>query len=337
MRSLWKQPMFVIGFSFMAFMLIVSFGYTLIFHDSIRKFFYLVNSHQKITEAAPLHPRWYLPFGTDAQGYDMLAKMIIGAKFTILASAAVALLRMILAIPIGFFLGTYINHSRKYVNGLVDPIHYFPLTIIAFYLLSPILSEYGNGFSHSLFVRMGIEVVILAVLTVPISSTLIGNEAAIINRQEYVESAKTLGAGRIRLIRKHIYPVLREKLFIMFGQEVLQTLIVLSHLGVLELYFGGSKVRETTMGHLVSSITYEWSGLIGGTRQFIYTAPWIPLTPIIFFALTMLSVAFMIEGYVRATSGKSHYFRRKKVNIKDTEINKKFNKEKAFNRYNRTG
>jgi peptide/nickel transport system permease protein len=83
----------------------------------------------------------------------------------------------------------------------------------------------------------------------------------------------------------------------MFGQEVIQTLTVLSHLGILRLFFGGSNVQFSPVGAPPpSSITNEWSGLIGASLTYIQTSYWMTLAPIIFITLTVLSVSFMIEA-----------------------------------------
>ncbi|WP_064092003.1 ABC transporter permease [Rossellomorea aquimaris] len=321
MKNVFKQPLFLIGFLFITLMLVASFTYTFIWGIDIRKLYYIYENG-KLVEGAPLSPRWSFPFGTDQLGYDLLGKILIGAKYTILATIAVAALRVLIALPFGFLLGTFFSKQKNYINGLIDSFHYVPLTIIAYYILRPVLWEPFEGFQTSLAERLIVEVLILSLLTVPVIVVLIGNEASLIHKQEFVLSAKTLGAGPFRIIRKHIYPVLREKLFIIFGQEMMQTLIILSHLGLLRLFLGGTNIDYSGMADPPRSISYEWSGLIGDAFRYIQTAPWIPLTPILFFAATILSVAFMIEGYVRATSGRSHYFKKpRKMNR--TNINKK--------------
>ena len=308
MKNVFKQPLFLIGFFFIAVMIAASFSYSFIWGNEIRKLYY-VYENGKLLEGAPLSPRWSYPLGTDALGYDLLGKILIGAKYTILASIAVAALRVFIAMPFGFLLGTLFHKQKKYINGLIDSFHYVPLTIIAYYILRPILWEPYEGFQTSLAERLIIEVVLLALLTFPVIVVLIGNEASLIYKQEFVLCAKTLGAGPIRLMTKHVYPILREKLFVIFGQEMMQTLIILSHLGLLKLFLGGTNIDYSRMPDPPQSISYEWSGLIGDSFRYIQTAPWIPLTPIFCFAATMLAVALMIEGYVRATSGKSHYFK----------------------------
>jgi peptide/nickel transport system permease protein len=311
MRTVWKQPLFLTGLTFLVLMLTASFGYTVFFDDKIRQMFYL-REGGRLIDGSPLPPMWKFPLGTDSLGFDMLGKILIGAKYTILAAIAVAALRVFIAIPFGFLLGTLFRKQKKYVNGLIDSFHYVPLTIIAFYILRPILMEPVEGFQTSFFERLVIEVVILAVLTVPIIVSLIGNETSLLYKQEYILGAKTLGASNFRIIRKHIYPAMREKLFVVFGQQVMQTLIILSHLGLLHLFLGGTHINYSRVPDPPTSLSNEWSGLIGDSFRYLETAPWLPLAPILCFAATMLAVALMIEGYVRATSGRSHYFKRSK-------------------------
>jgi peptide/nickel transport system permease protein len=272
---------------------------------------FLFGKNGNLEAASPISPRWKLPFGTDRAGNDMLSKILLGAKYTILGALSIAVFRMAMAIPIGILLGLYLKRYKKYISSLVDSFHFIPLTVISFYILTPVLMEPEDGFRMGLFVRMFLEVIILAALTVPVIAVIIGNETGRMLRNEYIICAKTLGAGQWRLIIKHIIPGMKEKLFVLFGQQMMQALIVLSHLGYLKLFFGGSHV---SMGgdDPPMSITYEWSGLIGDTFNYLHAAVWVPLTPIICFAITMIAVSFIIEGYVQATTGHTHYFKRKK-------------------------
>ncbi|RLQ93431.1 ABC transporter permease [Falsibacillus albus] len=321
MKSVWKNPFFLIGFIFIAGVLIASFIYSGITNDHIPKYRFIYDDNGKIIGGSPQPPSWKSPFGTDKGGYDMFAKAIVGAKYTILSALAVGVVRMVLAVPIGLFLGVFLRRKKKYINGFVDSFHYIPLTILAVYLLRPILLEPQGGFTTTIFERIAMEVVILAILTVPIIVVVIGNETGRVAEQEFVLCSKTLGAGKLRIIRKHIFPALREKIFVIFGQQMMQTLIVFSHLGLLQIFLGGTHISyDPWMPDPPQSITYEWSGLIGNTYKLLQWIPWVPLTPIICFALTMIAVSFMIEGYVQATTGYSHYFKKgkgKKQKVKE--------------------
>ncbi|MGE6754182.1 ABC transporter permease [Rossellomorea sp. NPDC071047] len=305
-KSVWKNPLFLIGFTFIALMLVSSFIYTLVWGNEVRRL-YFISVEGVVMESSPISPKWLFPFGTDPLGLDMLGKIIIGAKYTILTALVIAFLRVLLALPIGFILGTFLVKYKKYINGWIDSFHYIPLTILAYFLLEPILWEPFGGFPNSIVERFIIEILILTFLIVPILSSLFGNEVSMLYKQEFIMSAKTLGAGNWRIIFKHILPGMKEKLVVVFGQQFMQTLIIFIHLGLLTLFLGGTDVDYQMVHDPPRSITYEWSGLIGDSFRYLQGAPWVPLTPILFFSATMLSVSLMIEGYVQATSGQSYY------------------------------
>ena len=175
MKSVWRQPLFLIGFGIIAFFLVGSFAYEWIF-GNIPKQTFFIEENGRAVEGPPISPKWIHPLGTDQFGYDMFGKIMIGAKYTILAAMAVAALRMFIAIPLGFALGTYLQRQRSWINGLIDPIHYVPMTIFAVILLTPVLWMPQEGFSTTLTERLVIQVVIMALMTVPIVAALIGNE-----------------------------------------------------------------------------------------------------------------------------------------------------------------
>ncbi|TMU82255.1 ABC transporter permease subunit [Bacillus sp. BHET2] len=308
-KSVWKNPFFLIGFTFITLMLVSSFVYTLVWGNEVRRLYFL-SVDGTVVESSPISPKWLFPFGTDPLGLDMLGKIIIGAKYTILTAVIIAFLRVFLAIPIGLILGTFLVKYKKYINGWIDSFHYVPLTILAYFLLEPVLWEPFEGFSTSIMERFIIEILILTLLIVPILSALLGNEVSLLYKKEFILSAKTLGAGKWRIIFKHILPSMKEKLVIIFGQQFMQTLIIFIHLGLLTLFLGGTDVDYQMVSDPPRSITYEWSGLIGDSFRYLLGAPWIPLTPILFFSATMLSVSLMIEGYVQATSGQSYYLKK---------------------------
>ncbi|WP_404334730.1 ABC transporter permease [Planococcus rifietoensis] len=301
---MWKQPYFVIGFSILAFFLVGSFVYEWIWGNVPRQIYYVMENGRAV-EGAPLSPSWQYPFGTDQYGYDLLGKLMLGAKYTILAALAVAALRMLIAVPAGYILGIYLDKHRKWLSSFADSMRYIPLTLFAAYVLTPVLWMPEEGFSTTLWERIAIQVVMMAILTVPIVSILIANEAALLKDKEYILAAKTLGAGRLRIIRKHLYPQMREKIAVLYGQQVMETFIILAHLGLLNLFLGGTKVSyDPLFGDPPMSISYEWAGLFGSTFRYLQGAPWLPLIPVLFIGLAIFSVSLMMEGYLRSKKPK---------------------------------
>jgi len=313
MSSVWKQPLFLIGFAIIAFFLGGSYVFEWIF-GNVPKHTYFIEENGRAVEGPPISPNWKHPLGTDEFGYDMFAKIMLGAKYTILAAMAVAALRMLIAIPLGFAIGTYFQRQRSWINALIDPMHYVPMTIFAFILLRPVLWMPMEGFSTTIMERIVIQVVIMALITVPIVAALIGNEANLLYHQEYILAARTLGASRRRIIVRHLTPQLREKMLVLYGQQVVESLIVFAHLGLLRLFLGGTDVDYDPMfGDPPRSISYEWAGLFGNSFRYLQGAPWLPLGPAVSFALVILAIAAMIEGYTRAINGQVILKKRKKM------------------------
>lgn len=313
MRSVWKQPYFVFGFVVLAFFLIGSFVFEWVFGPDPKQTFF-VYENGRLMEAAPLSPRWSLPLGTDQYGYDMFAKIMLGAKYTIIAAMGVAAVRMLIAVPLGFAIGTYWQRRRAMINSFIDPLHYVPMTIFAYLMLYPVLWQPMEGFSTTVWERIVIQVVLMAAISVPIVASLIGNEANLLYQEEYILASKTLGASRRRIIMRHLFPMMREKLFVLYGQQVVETLVVFTHLGLLQLFIGGTKVSYDPMfGDPPKSMAYEWAGLFGSSFRYLQGVPWLPLAPAICFALLILAIAAMIEGYTRAVSGQVKIPKRKKV------------------------
>ncbi|WP_299091204.1 ABC transporter permease [uncultured Metabacillus sp.] len=314
MIKLFKQPLFLIGFLFITGLLCTSFIYSEVVDHKGRQIYHIFGENNELIDSSPIAPRVEAPLGTDRLGFDMLSKVLIGAKFTIIAAFVIATLRMVISIPLGLMLGSYFSRIRRYVNSLVDAFHFIPLTIIAIYLLGPVLVQYPGMNTYTLFERMFIEVIVLTLLTVPILTVLIGNETSELFKAEFILSAKTLGGRKPHIIIKHILPILKGRFFILFGQQFVQTLLVMAHLGLFNLYFGGTLMSHSGANEAdpPRSITNEWSGLIGGSKEFLQWAPWITFTPIVCFALTILAVTFMVEGYSRVSTGRPVYFKKRR-------------------------
>ncbi len=74
-------------------------------------------------------------------------------------------------------------------------------------------------------------------------------------------------------------------IFLLVAQQFVSTLLLLLHLGLLELFFGGTIIS----GLEADSVTKEWTGLIGQNFRHLTTHTWIVLIPIAFYSMTILS------------------------------------------------
>lgn len=296
-RSLLKNPWFMMGASFMILMVVASLVHA-IFFDSVVPEHRFVYKNDKLVAFSPLSPAESPPFGSNAQGESMFFRLLMGAKYTIGMAVVVAALRLAISIVIGLFYGSYFMRVNRFLSRIIESFHYVPMALLAYILLAPVVmqdamtGEFAAGFGG----RVLFEVIILTVIALPTTSLLIGNETSLILRQEFMTGVRVMGASRFHILRKHVMPHLIPKLWIQFAQQVIQMLILLVHLGVLQVFFGGTRSATGPGGTTSSSFTGEWSGVIGSNIRSIDSLPWVVITPLVLFALTILAMNLILQG-----------------------------------------
>lgn len=308
-KSLIKNPLFVIGFGFVLLVFSASIIHWLAF-DSYIPEKNLLYEGNKLVGDAPHTPSEMPPFGSDRFGKDYLYLLVKGAKVTIGFAFAAAFLRMLISIVLGLCYANFFQRFSRFITSFSEAMQYLPTALLAYIILRPVLTQnsFTSTFSVGIAERILFELIIFAVIAVPTVSVLIGNETKLILNREFITSVKVIGGGRWHVLRKHVLPHLAPKLWINFGQQVIQVLVLLVHLGLLRLFLGGTIVhRQMSNGY--ESVTAEWSGLIGYSYQYLDIMPWLPLVPLGAFTITILAMNYMVEGMKRAL-------------VKDTKIRK---------------
>ncbi|OZM56737.1 hypothetical protein CIB95_10985 [Lottiidibacillus patelloidae] len=323
---LFKNPLFLIGFIVIFGLITASFVHKFVYDNEIKQVMFLLDDNGDLIDAAPIDPSKEFPLGTDSGGRDMLMMLISGTKYTLLFAFSVAFFRVLFSIALGVLYGTYLLKFKEYIDRFVDAFHFIPLTLIAYYILEPILYQSTMGFGFTFQERIILEGLVLIVLAIPITSVLIANEIELVLKKEFILSAKTLGGSKFHIMWKHIRPHLLGRMAIIYGQQVVQVLLVLAHLGLLKLFLGGTIVDYTIMGDRPKTLSYEWSGMIGSSMRWFHSdAEYIFYAPILFFAVSILAMNFMLEGFKRVTNDRTHL---KKKARKEA---KKFNNKKNSN------
>jgi peptide/nickel transport system permease protein len=154
-----------------------------------------------------------------------------------------------------------------------------------------------TGFHTSLRQRVLFELFILVLIAIPNLTMQLSNELRIVRKESFIEASQTLGAGKTYIFYKHMIPHLYEKWILLFGQQFLQVLQLLTHLGYLGLFFGGTIVQYGS-DDPPKSVSNEWSGMIAANVDFLHVHQWILLVPMAFFVLTAISV-FLINDSIK--------------------------------------
>lgn len=288
-RSLWRQPGFLLGSLFLTFMVAASFVHALVFDSYIPQTPFL-NLEDGVV-GPPFAPLEHSILGTDADGVHLFHQILQGAKYTILGALSIAGVSFLLALFIGIPLGFYRKSTAKWVEHTMSVLYFVPASIIAYQLLNPLMQEQMSGFATSLTYRLTAEVLVIALLLTPPAAVFIANLTGEFLKKDYVLSSQLIGAGKWRITRRQLLPYLKTHILDLFNRQTIQAILVMTHLGVFEVYFGGTGVAFGLGGGPPEPITNEWASLIGMKYYTIQTsAPWLVGVPLLFLCLFLLSV-----------------------------------------------
>lgn len=161
-------------------------------------------------------------FGTTALGYDVFSRTIFAARQDIPLAAAGTLLSLLIGVPLGLVAGSK-GRSAEYVMRALDAFQSFPLVILAI----TIVTLMGNRLSN--------VVIAIAIINVPRFMRLIRSEALTVREMRFMEAAIAVGAGRVRLMRRHLLPNVTTPILVqtsLTGANALMVIATLNFLGI---------------------------------------------------------------------------------------------------------
>src|SRR5271157_1600017 len=214
---------------------------------------------------APSHAHW---FGTDELGRDIFSRVIYGARISMLVGSSVVATSLTLGLIIGSIAGYYGGAIDRFVNVvLMNAFLSFPgiLLAIAF------VAFRGPGiFNLVLALSLGGWVGY---------ARLVRGQVLAAREREFVEAARALGAGDLRIIVRHILP------------NIIQPVIVQAAIGM-----AGAILAEATMSFLglgVPPPTASWGSMLNDGRSHLFDAPHLVLFPAVTVMFAVLAFNFI--------------------------------------------
>ncbi|PEW76967.1 peptide ABC transporter permease [Bacillus cereus] len=279
-----RDVRFWIGITFLSVLMIISIGYTVFFDGNIRELTMMYNEKGEL-EAAPFSPSSKFWFGSDVKGRDLVQLIIEGAKWTVGASIIIAILRVIVGGRIGLLLGMYGKRSFPVISSFFDPFSIVPMVMISYFMLNEVLTFDSGAEVVPLYLRVAFQIIVLVCLAVPTVMLYVAQEVKRIKKEEFMLAATVLGGSKWHRLKRHIWPHMLPSFLLLVAQQFVSVLLLLLHLGLLKLFFGGTIL----FGLDADSVTKEWTGLIGQNFRHLTTHTWIVLIPIAFYSMTILS------------------------------------------------
>ena len=304
-KKLSKNIWFMAGFLFIMLLLLVSFIYPYWIEPFLDSPPQMLYENGTLVDVPPYPPSASHFFGVDRFGDDVFWMVIEGAKYTILIAMGVGIMRILFGLMGGILYGFYYKQLAWLMDPFTRAFRFVPAVLIAILFLVPFLEETGP----MVLIKQCLVLTFIAFL--PITS-VIGAEVNRYLKQEFIQASKILGGSKWWVIKKHLVVFLRPRLFILIIQQINQALLLLIHLGVLNLVIGGVKLLDlATPGEnkreVATSLSNEWTGMIGLSYRELQLDPWIVIGPCIGFVLTMLSFNLILHGLQKIVEERPVY------------------------------
>ena len=224
------------------------------------------------------------PFGTDAQGRDLLAMMIIGTGKTLQIGAIAGAIGLGVGIVLGFVAG----YSGGILDTIITSVIDVYMTIPAFLILIMIASFFKD-------VTANVTAMGLVVSLVSWAGPARAIRAQVLSMRErpFVWMAKLAGMGSFEIIMKELVPNLLPFLVMSLSQSIYGALM--ASLGLEALGIGAR--REPTMGMTLFYVQYYSAFLLG--------LWWWIIEPVAIIVLTLTSLVLISIGLDEVANPRS--------------------------------
>jgi peptide/nickel transport system permease protein len=210
------------------------------------------------------------PFGRDALGRDVLARVLYGARISLVVGTAAVGLSLLVGLAIGIVAGWHGGRVDEAVARLIDVVLAFPGLLLAIALAAALGPSVRN------------VIMALTVLGWTGYARLARAEVAALRRREFVQAAEALGAGPRRIVVRHVLPLAAPAL-------------------VVQATFGlaGAIVADASLSFLglgAPPPLPSWGAMIDEGRPFLLVAPHLVLFPGLALTATVLALQLLGDG-----------------------------------------
>lgn len=216
-------------------------------------------------------------FGADNFGRDILSRVMVGARFTLLIAVSTVGISVAAGIVLGLFSGYFGGIVDECIMRVIDALNSFPGILLALVMVT-VLSQ----------AKFSI-IVALAVLFTPSFTRIVRTGTLEYKNREFIDRARVCGASPLRILFIHLLPNLYPSL-----------------LSAVVIGLSNAILAESSMSYLGLGIqppTPSWGRMLFEAQSYLFNAPWLAIVPGLMIMVTVLGFHSIGEG-LRPTYGR---------------------------------
>jgi peptide/nickel transport system permease protein len=225
---------------------------------------------------APSALHW---FGTDDVGRDVLARVIYGARASLLAGVISVAIALAVGVPIGLIAGYLGGFVDALFGRITDALLACPFLIMAIALAAFLGPSLGNA------------MIAIGITTTPIFIRLTRGQVMAVKVEDYVEAARAVGNPHWRIAVVHILP------------NILPALLVQATLSIAAAIIAEAALSFLGLGQQPPAPS--WGSMLNAAQRFLVNAPWMAIWPGLAIFLTVLSFNLVGDGLRDALDPRS--------------------------------
>lgn len=210
------------------------------------------------------------PFGTDDLGRDTLARVIHGAQVSLQVGAVAITIALIAGTLIGLLAGYYRGVLDLLLMRVVDILFAFPGLVLAIVIAGLLGANRRNA------------MIAIGIIITPAFARVVRAAVLEVMGFPFIESARALGGGHIRIMVRHVMP------------NIVAPLIVLT-----TMYFSTAILSEATLSFLglgTQPPEAAWGNMLSTARSYIDQSVWMSIFPGVAIMVLVMGFNFLGDG-----------------------------------------